>query len=240
MKKVGIIIPCYMESQDIKRHVEALKDYLKKIDNYHFDIVLVNDGSKDETEDVINAIPGVKTISYYPNKGKGNAVREGIKFLLESLDDDYYIFMDADMSTDIEAVDSCLSSLEEGNDLVLASRYDKESQILIKQPFKRRFISKCSRIIIGMMFHFKVKDTQCGFKGMNKDLAKLLIEKSKMDGFSFDVEYLYISKLYNKNYKSLPVKWSDDRTSTLSPFKSSIKFFKDLFKIKRNKKHYLS
>ena len=74
---------------------------------------------------------------------------------------------------------------------------------------------------------------------MNKDLVSLLIEKSKMDGFSFDVEYLYISKLNNKTYKSLPVKWSDDRTSTLSPFKSSVKFFKDLFKIKRNKMSYL-
>ena len=243
MKNVALIIPCYNESEDISRKVEILKKYLN--DNpidYSFDIVLVNDGSKDNTEEVINSLKKetrVHALSYTPNKGKGNAVKNGLKYALNELKSDYMIFMDADLSTDLKAIKPCLDILEEGIDIALASRHDKESNIAIKQPFKRRFISKCSRIIISSMFHFKVKDTQCGFKGSNRDIVEIIINKTKMERFSFDVEYLYIAKLNKKTYKSFPVTWSDDRTSTVYPLKSSIRFFKDLFKIKRNKKSYL-
>ncbi len=240
MKKVSIVVPCYNEAQDIAKKSEVVKDYLKNNKDYHFDVVLVNDGSKDNTEEVIKSIEGVHAVSYHPNGGKGHAVREGLRYSVDTLDSDYILFMDADLSTDLSAVEKCLSLLEEGNDFVLGSRHDKESDIRIKQPFKRRFISKCSRIIIKSMFHFKkIKDTQCGFKGMKKEVAKILVDKSKMDGFSFDVEYLYIVKLRQFSYISFPVIWSDDRGSTVSPLRSSVRFFKDLFKIKRNKKHYL-
>ena len=239
-KKVSLVIPCYCEEEDIEKNVNKVKDYLKTpVDGFDFDIVVVNDGSKDNTKEVIEHIEGIYPVSYEPNQGKGNAVREGLRYSIEKLNCDYVIFMDADMSTDLSAINKCLDILESGVEVVIGSRHDKDSDIRIKQPFKRRFVSKCSRIIIGSMFHFKVKDTQCGFKGMNKEAARVMVDKSKMNGFSFDVEYLYIAKLNKISYKSFPVIWSDDRGSTVKVFKSSVRFFKDLFKIKRNKKLYL-
>lgn len=243
MKNVALIIPCYNESEDISRKLEILKQYLN--DNpidYSFDIVLVNDGSKDNTEEVINSLKEarVHALSYTPNKGKGNAVKTGLKYALNELKSDYMIFMDADLSTDLKAIKPCLDILEEGIDIALASRHDKESNIAIKQPFKRRFISKCSRIIISSMFHFKVKDTQCGFKGLNRDIVEIIINKTKMERFSFDVEYLYIAKLLGYSINEIPVTWRDDRGSTVSPIKSSIRFFKDLRIIKKHKKDYLA
>ena len=239
MKKVGIIIPCYNESKDIKVKAEIVKEIVLLIKEYHFDIIVVNDGSKDDTEEVIKTIKDINVVSYTPNAGKGHAIKEGLKEAMDKFNDDYYIFMDADLSTDLSAIKPCLEIFEEGYDFALGSRYDKDSNIAIKQPLKRRFISKCSRIIISMMFHFKLKDTQCGFKGMNKKLAEVLVNKSLMDRFSFDVEYIYIAKLNGFTYKSFGVLWRDDRGSTVSPIKSSVRFFKDLFKIKKNKKKYL-
>ena len=239
MLKVGLVIPCYNEEKCIESTVDKVKDYLKDKKDYEFYIVPVNDGSKDNTEEVLKSIKDINYVSYKENGGKGKAIREGMRYCADELNCDYVIFMDADLSTDLVAVERCLAMLDCGEEFVIGSRYDKESNIKIKQPFKRRFISKCSRIIIASMFHFKLKDTQCGFKGMKKDIAKLLVEKSLMDKFSFDVEYLYIAKLNGKTYKSLPVIWSDDRDSRVSPLKSSIRFFKDLFKIKRHKKDYL-
>ena len=239
MKKVSLIFPCYNEAADVEKKVEVVKEYLKNIQDYHFDIVLVNDGSKDNSEEVMKNIKDVQIVSYHPNHGKGHAVREGLRHSLDVLHNDYAIFMDADLSTDLSAISPCLKYLEEGYAISLGSRYDKDSDIRIKQPLKRRFISKCSKIIIGSMFHFKLKDTQCGFKGINQEMARLLIDKSKMDGFSFDVEYLYIAKLNKLTYKSFGVIWSDDRGSTVAPLKTSIQFFKDLFKIKHYKKTYL-
>lgn len=240
MKKVAVIIPCYQESRSIKKNVEIVKTYLKSKNSYIFDIVLVNDGSKDNTLEIINSIDGIRIVTYDVNQGKGHAVKEGLKYAVDVLNSDYYIFMDADLSTHLPAIDECLPILESDVDLVLASRYDKESRVPIKQPLKRRFISKCARILIKMMFNFKgIKDTQCGFKAMNKDTVKLIISKAKMERFSFDVEYIYIAKLNNKSYKPLPVVWNDDNNSTVATFKSSARVFKDLFRIKRNKKHYM-
>ena len=177
-------------------------------------------------------------VSYENNHGKGYAVRSGFKYALDNLNPDYLFFMDIDLSTDLSAVPLAIKALEDCP-FVIGSRYDKGSNIAIKQPLKRRFISKCSRIIIKTMFHFKVKETQCGFKAVNKDVAKILVDKGIIDRFAFDVEYLYIAKLNNITYKSIPVTWRDDRGSTVGIVKSSNSFFKDLFVIKKHKKHYI-
>lgn len=241
MKKpiVSIVLPSYNEANCLPFSLNKIIEFIKQLPNYVFEIVVVNDGSKDNTETIIKTdFPDIKLVSYTPNRGKGGAVKEGLSYSASNLNADYIIFMDVDLSTDLKAIPESLSLLEEGQNFVVGSRYDKESNILIKQPLRRRFISKMSRIIISTMFRFKLKDTQCGFKAMTKDVAKLLVEKSKMNAFSFDVEHLYIAKLNGITFKSLPVVWSDDRESKVSPIKSSIRFFKDLFKIKRNKKWY--
>lgn len=238
MKKVSIILPCHNEEVDIKNTLLTLKEELSKIKDYSFEIVTVDDGSKDETALVAKSVEGIHVVSYQPNGGKGHAVREGLKYSLETLNSDFMLFMDADLSTDLEVMTRFLQEMEK-TPFVVASRYDKESLMPVKQPFKRRFISVCSRIIIRSMFRFGLKDTQCGFKGMNKETAKLLVEKSLIEAFAFDVEYLYILKLNKIAYKSVPVIWRDDRGSTVTIFGSSTKFFKDLFVIKKHKKDYL-
>lgn len=238
MKKVSIILPCYNEADSLIDKAEFLKKALDQYNDYSFSYVIIDDGSKDNTKELSESLDFVKTVSYNPNRGKGYAVKAGLQYALDNLNPDYLFFMDIDLSTDLSAVPAAIKELETCP-LVIGSRYDKGSNIVIKQPFKRRFISKCSRIIIKSMFHFKVKETQCGFKAMNKDMAKLFVEKSIIERFAFDVEYLYIAKLNNIPYKSIPVIWRDDRGSTVGIVKSSNRFFKDLFVIKKNKKNYI-
>ena len=57
--------------------------------------------------------------------------------------------------------------------------------------------------------------------------------------FAFDVEYVYIAKLNKISATEIGVIWSDDRGSTVSPFKSSMRFLRDIFFIRRHKKHYI-
>ena len=238
MKKVGIILPCYNEEKSAKENILKIQEYCQGLEDYSFVYIPVNDGSKDNTKAVLESIDSVDAVSYDDNKGKGHAVTEGLKRAL-SLECHYMIFMDIDLSTDLEALPKTLKELE-FTDFVIGSRYEKESNIVIKQPFKRRLISKISRIIIKMMFRFPTKDTQCGFKGMNHDCASLIVNKTLVDNFAFDVEYLYIAKLHKFSMKPVPVIWKDDRDSRVQAFKSSVKFFFDLFKIKRSKKKYVN
>ena len=231
--KLSIVVPCYNESKDIAKNSETIKNYLESI-KQDYELILVNDGSKDNTKEVIEAIPGVKALSYEPNRGKGGAVKYGI----ESATGDYVLFMDADLSTDLEAIDRFIK-IAPNYDMVIGSRHAKDSVIKKKQPALRVFIGWCCRKLVNMKFHFKYKDTQCGFKAMRTDIAKKIVSKQVVNNFAFDVEYLYIAKLNNLSIYEMGVIWADDRGSTVSPLKSSIKFFKDLSFIKKHKKTYL-
>ena len=231
--KLSIIIPCYNESKDIAKNVEIVKDYLIK-NQIDYELLLVNDGSKDNTKEVIESINGVTALSYDDNRGKGGAVKYGI----ENAKGDYVLFMDADLSTDLEAINRMLEWAPTC-DMVIGSRHAKDSVIKKKQPALRVFIGWCCHQLVNMKFHFHFKDTQCGFKAMRTDIAKKIVAKQQINNFAFDVEYIYIAKLNNVSIHEMGVIWSDDRGSTVSPFKSSVKFFKDLSKIKRNKKTYL-
>ena len=90
-----------------------------------------------------------------------------------------------------------------------------------------------------MKFGFHYSDTQCGFKCIEGEFAQKMIQKQIINGFAFDVEYLYIAKLNKISTYEIPVIWRDDRGSTVSPLKSSIKFFKDMKKIKKNRNNYI-
>ena len=230
--KLSIVIPCYNESKDITNNVNKVKDYLKekKIDH---ELLLVNDGSKDNTKEVIEAIPDVVALSYDKNRGKGGAVKYGI----ENATGDYVLFMDADLSTDISAIEKVIE-LAPSYDLIIGSRHAKDSVIKKKQPWTRVFIGWCCRVLVKMLFHTKLKDTQCGFKAMKADVAKKIVAKQLVNNFAFDVEYIYIARLNKLSMYELGITWSDDRGSTVSPIKSSLKFFRDIFYIRRHKKTY--
>lgn len=230
--KLSIVIPCYNEAKDIASNVEKVKSYLldKKID---YELLLVNDGSKDNTKEVIESIPGVKALSYEKNRGKGGAVKYGI----ENATGDYVLFMDADLSTDISAIEKVIE-LAPNYDLIIGSRHAKDSVIKKKQPWTRVFIGWCCRVLVNMLFHTKLKDTQCGFKAMKAEVAKKIAAKQLVNNFAFDVEYIYIVRLNNLSMYELGIVWSDDRGSTVSPIKSSFRFFKDIFFIRRHKKTY--
>ena len=230
--KLSIVIPCYNEAKDIAQNVETVKNYLNS-KGFDYELILVNDGSKDNTKEVIESIPGVVALSYEKNRGKGGAVKYGI----ENATGDYVLFMDADLSTDISAIDT-IYELAPSYDLIIGSRHAKGSVIKKKQPFMRVFIGWCCRLLVKILFHTKLKDTQCGFKAMRIEVAKKIVEKQLVNNFAFDVEYIYIALLNHLSFYELGITWSDDRGSTVSPIKSSLKFFKDLGYIKRNKKHY--
>lgn len=231
--KLSIIIPCYKEEKDIAKNVAITLSYLKenKIDA---EVICVNDGSPDKTGEILSQLDGIKAIGYDTNRGKGGAVKFGI----EHATGDYILFMDADLSTKLDAIQEVLANVGK-YDMIIGSRHHKDSKIPIRQPWLRRFMGHVCRKVVNRKFKLNLNDTQCGFKAIRLDCAKKIISKQKVNDFAFDVEYIYIAKLLNMSIREIPVTWEDDRGSTVSPIKSSLRFFKDLKVIKKNTKFYL-
>lgn len=234
MKKVSIsiIIPAYNESKRIVRTLNKIVDYFD-LGKWDYEILVVDDGSKDNTIGVINELSKknkrIKLLQNKKNKGKGYSVRAGILNARNEL----VLFTDADLSTPIEELDKFMRFIDV-YDIIIGSRRLKGSRIKIKQPFYRRIPGKIFPILVNLLVLKDIQDSQCGFKLFKRKAAIDIFKRQTIKGFGFDVEVLYLAKRLGYRIKEIPVVWINDVNSRLDPIKDSYRMFKELLKIKFN------
>jgi len=230
--EISIIIPAYNEEKRILKTLKKIYEYLKN-KKCDFEIIVVDDGSKDKTVNVVsNFADGkkeVKILKHEKNMGKGAAVKTGVL----SASGDLVLFTDADLSTPIEEIEKLKKSIEIGYDISIGSRGLKESKIIIPQPWHRRIIGKIFPLLVRILVINDFKDTQCGFKLFKKGVAKKIFEELKTDGFAFDVEVLAKGKKYGYKIDEVPVVWYNSPRSSVKIFKDSFRMFISLLKIKK-------
>jgi dolichyl-phosphate beta-glucosyltransferase len=225
-----MIIPSYNDKKIIEPTLQKCIKYLSKnFDRY--EIIVVDDGSKDGTDKVISKYFGknVKLLKNEKNKGKGFSVKKGILAAKYP----FVLFSDSDLATPIEEVKNLFNFIKE-YDVVIASRNMKESDVKTKQCFFRHTIGKTFPKLVNLLVLKGIKDTQCGFKLFKTSKAKRIVSLQTFDRFSFDVEILFIAKKLGYKIKEVPVIWIDKQGSTVNPIKDSIKMLIDLFRIKYN------
>ena len=238
--KLSIVIPCKSQSETCFSNIQKVGiPYFDSL-GIDYEFLVVIDGS-DEKNISLSEVwitkfdHRVKVLPYEDKLGKGHNVKHGF---LEA-DGDYIMFMDADFATDLHIMERILPVIEK-HDGFIASRRCKGARILVKQTLKRRFVSWVSRILIRMRFHLGYSETQCGFKLFRKDLAKALAKHQIIDGFAFDVEYLYFCHLNGFDIQEVPCEWNDGEKSTINnAAKTSMNFVGDMKRIKKNKKNYI-
>ena len=231
---LSVIIPAYNEEKRLPKTLGEIDKYLRG-QNYDYEILVVNDGSKDKTVEVAqnltSQIKNLKVTGYKKNQGKGYAVRFG---MLEAKGD-LRIFIDADNSTSINQIEKMWPYFKEGYDIVIGSRDVKGAVLNPPQPWLRHIIlgegfKLYRKIIIDL---WGIEDTQCGFKCFTKKTAEDIFPKCKIDRFAFDPEILITGKLSGYKIKEIPVYWKNDLESKVK-FKSIIKMALDLIKIRLN------
>jgi dolichyl-phosphate beta-glucosyltransferase len=228
--QVSVVIPAYNESANIERSLSAILYYLNH-KNYDFEVIVVNDGSKDDTLELAKKfLPEIKIIENPGNKGKGYTVKNGIL----NANKENILFLDADLATPIEEIEKALKYIDD-YPIVIGSRNLKDSVILTAQPFYRQLMGKTFALLARVIAGIKVKDSQCGFKMMKREAAQKIFPKITINGWCFDVELLFLAQLKNYKIKEIPVRWIDNAATTkIKPFKSSLEMLRDLLKVRSN------
>jgi len=227
---LSVIIPAYNEAGRLRPTLAAIRRFL---DDWGrpYEILVVDDGSADETAGRAREAGGpvVSVLSNGRNRGKGYSVRRGML----AATGDLRLMCDADLSTPIEEFPRLLSHLDDGHDVAIGSRALPDSKVEVRQPLYRESMGRLYNQLVRLLFLSGLHDTQCGFKLFTARAARLSFEPARLEGFSFDVETLFIAKRRGLKIAEVAVTWRNDAASRVGMARGALAFF-DLLRIRAN------
>lgn len=221
---LSLIIPAYNEGTRLPRTLPLIVQFAKR---RGAEVIVVDDGSSDGTADIVRKTKDVHLVQNGRNRGKGFSVRHG---MLESTGE-WRLFMDADLSTPLSEVDKLLAA---GTPVAIGSRAVAGANITKPQPFLRRLAGTAFRWLVSVLVFPGIRDTQCGFKLFRKDAAEAIFSRQRIEGFSFDVEALFLARKAGYQITEVPVEWHDDPLSKVHPVRDAYRMFHDILKIRWN------
>ena len=237
--QISIVIPAFEESERLGDSIRKILSYIKK-ENLAAELIIVDDGSKDNTTEVGKKICAefpelpTKVIRYEQNRGKGFAVKTG---LLEA-QGEVALFSDADLSTPITELPKLVKPIQDGEyDVTFGSRALDRSLIGTHQPWRREQGGKVFNFIVRTLTGLPFWDTQCGFKAFNMQKFRPLLELMQIDRFGFDVEFLYVANFKGLRLKEIPVRWDHCEGTKVSVFRDSQRMFNEVRLIRKNAKN---
>lgn len=204
--KTSIAVPLWNEEHRVENAYNKLHEYIVNSD-LDLQLVFVTNGCIDNTVKILNKIkekdPSLIHLDYPDQIGKGKAIEKA----LENVQTPYVIFMDCDLATDLRHIPKFIDFLENGADLVIASRKLKESEAT--RSFKRRVFSNLYNLGVRILFRSKIKDHQCGFKGFRRESFISSLNDIESSGWFWDTELIVKAQRRDLNIIELPVHWKD-------------------------------
>jgi dolichyl-phosphate beta-glucosyltransferase len=225
---LSVIVPAYNEAKRLPRTLERVVAYLRDREP-SFEVVVVDDGSSDGTADCVRAVgdPRVTLVRNDTNRGKGHAVRRGMLLARGTR----RLMTDADLSTPIEELERFQGRMDEGHDIVIASRALPGANIEVRQPWYRENMGRVFNLMVRLLVLPGLWDTQCGFKLFSARAAEEAFSRARLDGFSFDVETLFIARRRGLRILEIPVTWRNDAATHVGLLRGFLAFV-DLVRIR--------
>src|SRR4030042_1976331 len=232
---LSLIIPAYNEGgrkgKELRKNLKDIAEYLGK-KNISYEVVVVSDGSKDNTVDVAREFSKViqkwVVVDRKVNRGKWYSVREGYM----KARGQYRLLTDADGATAITNLKDFWPLMKRGEDIIIGSRDLAAARILKHQPKWKELMGDTGNILIkALMSLWGIDDTQCGFKVFSEKAVKEIVPQLKVDRWGGDFEMLMLAKRKGYKINQVPVVWVDAGQSLVG-IRGYIKTFQELFQVK--------
>ena len=207
-----MVVPAFNEAERLPRALERIASYLTGHAG-GYELLVVDDGSTDATAERA-AAAGATVVRNEINRGKGFAVRRGMRAARGGR----RLMTDADLSTPIEE---------------LGRRAVPGARIEVRQPFYRENMGRLFNLFVRALALPGLRDTQCGFKLFTAAAADEVFSAARLDGFSFDVEALFLARKRGYRIAEVPVVWRNDAASRVSLLRGFLAF-PDLLRIRAN------
>ena len=203
---LSVVIPAFNEALRLPATLARVRSYLDARQP-SFEIVVVDDGSTDATAAVARAgAAPIVVLRHAQNRGKGHAVRAGML----AARGERRLMTDADLSTPIEELAPLEAALAQGFDVAIGSRAVAGARVEVHQPAYREAMGRLFNRLVQALLLPGLHDTQCGFKLFTAAAAAAAFSACRLDGFSFDVEALYVARRRGLRIAELPVVWRND------------------------------
>ena len=238
---LSIVIPAYNEEKRIEACLKKIYEFMKT-QNYLYEVIISDDGSKDETRDIVKRYQ-----EYWPNlvllenphKGKAPTIISGIYKASAK----YSLFTDVDLSVPIDELPKMLTWVEDhGFDISIATREGVGAK-RINEPNTRHIMGRVFNMLVQAVVLPGINDTQCGFKLFKTDAIWHIFQHTKLYGIknkeitggkvsAFDVEILFVARRLGYKIKEVPVTWYYADGSKVHSIKDSYYNAKDVFRVR--------
>ena len=229
----SVVIPAYNEEK-------RLPAYLRKTIAYFddrgeaYEVIVVDDGSHDETVNVVERFqvdaPSVRLIKLVENRGKGCAVRTGMLETKGTL----CLFTDADGATPIRELERLERAIANGADIAIGSRTARDPTRVVQERVFRKISGSIFNIAVRSLGVTGITDTQCGFKLFRAPVARALFSVLQCDGFSFDVELLFLGQRWKYRIDEVPIQWTEQAGSKVRIVRDGRRMIYDIWTVRRN------
>ncbi|GAA5815876.1 hypothetical protein MFLAVUS_009395 [Mucor flavus] len=243
--KLSVIVPAFDESKRLptmlKETVEYLESQKKNDNNYTYEIILVDDGSRDDTINVAlkfaKTVPEVdmRVLALEKNRGKGGAVTQGILAARGEL----CLMVDADGATQFSDLGKLVEEIKmiekNGKGVAIGSRsHLVTTEAVVKRSFIRNFLMRGFHLLVYVLGIRGIEDTQCGFKLFTRKSARIIFSNMHVERWIFDIECLMIAQISKMPISEVQVTWHEIDGSKVNLMMDSMKMAIDLFLIRLN------
>ncbi len=189
---LSVIVPTYKQQKTITRDLWRIKSVLSKL-RYPSELICVVDGTSDD-HTFIKAKAfaahrrNIKVVGYPTNKGKGHAVRFGMARSRGNI----VAFIDAGMDINPNGLSMILEHFEwYSADIIVGSKRHPVSKV--NYPWQRRIFSYGYQLLVRLLFHLKIRDTQVGLKCYRREVLEKVLPRLIIKTYAFDIEILAVA-----------------------------------------------